>query len=543
MGTSSSSGSTFRRRCAGAGGGHVKALQLPHTFCAVGGLHGCASARVWALVTMFRSLVLAIVVLTAADTGAHTFAQGPPASKPDIRKSLVRITCVSQEPDYRVPWNPGNVGGGVGAGFVIDGNRIMTNAHVVSAARFIEVEKEDDPKLYPAEVQFIGSDCDLAVLKIADPGFFKNTAPVSFGGIPAIQSNVDVYGYPIGGERLSVTQGIVSRIDFQTYTYSGIDSHLAVQIDAAINPGNSGGPVLQGGKVVGVAFQGYSGEVAQNVGYMIPTPVIHRFLKDIASGHYDGYVDLSVDTFKLVNPADRHALGLPDDNTGVMVSSVSSAGASAGRLQVGDVLLAIDGHPIASDGFVQLDGDRVEMAEIVERKFKGENVTLSIVRDKQPKTVDITLSGNWPYLMQAQQHTLHPRFILFGGLVFQPLNRTFMEAYQVDDLRLRYFYNFFVADEIYKEHPEVVVLSNILPDPVNAYLSEFRLQIVDKINDQPIRNLDDAAAAFAKVADEYVIQFLGSNRPAVLERNAVEQARARIRANYGVSVEQNLTNS
>jgi hypothetical protein len=81
-----------------------------------------------------------------------------------------------------------------------------------------------------------------------------------------------------------------------------------------------------------------------------------------------------------------------------------------------------------------------------------------------------------------------------------------------------------------------------LPDPVNAYLSEFRLQIVDKINDRPIRNLDDAAAAFAQPSEYYVIQFVGNNRPAVLERAAVEQARARIRANYGVSVEQNLRN-
>jgi hypothetical protein len=89
----------------------------------------------------------------------------------------------------------------------------------------------------------------------------------------------------------------------------------------------------------------------------------------------------------------------------------------------------------------------------------------------------------------------------------------------------------------------VVVLSNILPDPVNAYLSEFRLQIVDKINGQPIRNLDDAAAALSAAADQYVIEFLGNNRPAVLERSAVEQARARIKANYGVSVEQNLANS
>ncbi|MBV9490591.1 MAG: serine protease, partial [Verrucomicrobia bacterium] len=367
---------------------------------------------------MIRSLVLVVIVVVfiAADGTAHGFAQERP--RPDIRKSLVRITAVSQEPDYRVPWNPGNVGGGVGAGFVIAGNRILTNGHVVSNARFVEVEKEDDPNRYPAEVQFIGYDCDLAVLKVADPRFFGNTEPVIFGGIPAIQSSVDVYGYPIGGDRLSVTEGIVSRIDFLTYTFSGIDSHLTIQIDAAINPGNSGGPVLQDGRVIGVAFQGYSGDVAQNVGYMIPTPVIQRFLADIATGKYNGYVDLSIETFKLVNPAERRALGVPDDNTGVMVSSVSSAGASAGKLQVGDVLLAIDGHRIASDDMVELDGERVEMAEVVERKFKGDRVSLSVLRHKQPITVDITLSGNWPYLMQAQQHVLHPRFVLFGGLVF-----------------------------------------------------------------------------------------------------------------------------
>ncbi|HEY0789938.1 MAG TPA: trypsin-like peptidase domain-containing protein [Chthoniobacterales bacterium] len=482
--------------------------------------------------TIIRSLVLAALV-TATGAVAQPL-------KPDVRRSVVRITTVSQEPDYRVPWNSGQVSGGIGAGFVIDESRILTNAHVVSGARFIEVEKENDPKRYPAEVVFVGRDCDLALLRISDPTFFKGTTPLAFGGIPSIQSSVDVFGYPIGGDRLSVTHGIVSRVDFVTYTYSGIDSHLAVQIDAAINPGNSGGPVLQEGKVVGIAFQGYSGDVAQNTGYMIPTPVIQRFLKDIGSGQYNGYVDLSIETFKLVNTAERRALGLPDNDVGVMVSSVSAAGASSGKLQVGDVLVAIDNHPIASDGFVQLDGERVEMAEVVERKFKGERVRLGVLRNKEPLTVELALSGNWPFLMQAQEHALNPRFVLFGGLVFQPLNRNFMEAYQVDDLRLRYFYNFFVADEIYKEHPEIIVLSNILADPVNAYLSEFRLQILEQINDRPIRRLEDVAEAFAQPADLYVIRFIGDSRPVVLERAAVEQAAERIKANYGVRLEQNL---
>jgi S1-C subfamily serine protease len=483
---------------------------------------------------MIRRVVLLLTLFIAANVTAKILKAG------DIRKSLVRITTTSQEPDYRVPWNPGSMSVGVGAGFVIDGNRIMTNAHVVSNARFIVVEKEDDPQDYPAQVEFIGHDCDLAVLRVPGKDFFKNTVALTTGDIPAIESPVSVYGYPIGGDRLSVTRGIISRIDFQTYTHSGIDSHLAVQIDAAINPGNSGGPVMQDGKVVGVAFQGYSGDVAQNVGYMIPTPVIDRFLKDISSGHYDGYVDLSLTYFRLLNPAARHALGLPDNEQGVMVSSVSSAGCSFGILKEGDVLLTIDGLPIASDGFVQLDGERVEMPEIVERKFKGDKVKFDIWRDKTRQTVEAELSGNWPYLIQANRYDSPPRFIVFGGLVFQPLTRNFMDAYQIDDLRLRYYYDSFVTDEIFKEHPEVIVLSNILPDPVNAYLSDLRFQIVDQINDKKIRTLKDMAAAFAQKSDYYVINFVGSEHPAVLERSAVEQARQRILTNYNVPKEQYL---
>ena len=170
----------------------------------------------------------------------------------DVRKSVVRITTTSQDPDYKVPWNPGNIARGVGAGFIINGPRIITNAHVISNARFITVERENDPKKYPARVKFVAHDCDLAVLEVRDPSFYKGLRPLEIGGIPKLESGVSVYGYPIGGERLSVTRGVVSRVDFQVYSHSAVDSHLACQIDAAINPGNSGGPVLQEGRVVGV---------------------------------------------------------------------------------------------------------------------------------------------------------------------------------------------------------------------------------------------------------------------------------------------------
>src|SRR6476661_10334290 len=250
----------------------------------------------------------------------------PPKPNGPVQKSLVRITATAVEPDYRAPWNAGGLQRGVGAGFVISDNRILTNAHVVANSRYITVERDGDPNKYPAQVQFIANDCDLALITVPAKDFFKNMVPLKLGGIPALESTVSAYGYPIGGERMSVTTGIVSRVDFQLYTHSSVDQHLAIQISAQINPGNSGGPVMQDAKVVGVAFQGYSGDIAQGVAYMIPTPVIRRFLKDTEDGRYDRYVDLGITYTKLQNPAQRHYLGLKDDDRGVLVGTVIEAG-------------------------------------------------------------------------------------------------------------------------------------------------------------------------------------------------------------------------
>ena len=457
-----------------------------------------------------------------------------------VQKSLVRITATSVEPDYKAPWNAGGLERGVGAGFVIDGNRILTNAHVVSNSRYLTVERDGDPNKYRARVLFVAHDCDLALITVDAPNFFKNMVPLKFGGIPALESAVSAYGYPIGGERMSVTTGIVSRVDFQLYTHSSIDQHLAIQISAQINPGNSGGPVMQSGKVVGVAFQGYSGDVAQGVAYMIPTPVINRFLKDIGNGRYDKYVDLGITYSKLQNSAQRRFLGLKDDDRGVLVNTVVSAGPSADILRPGDVLLAIDNHPIASDSNVELEGERADFQEVVERKFKGDSVKFDIWRDKQPMTVSIKLYTPWPYRIQGHSYDVRPRYVLYGGLLFQPLNLDLLEAYRPTDLRLRHFFEYFVLEQLYVAHPDVIVLTNILPDPINTYLAPYRGGIVDEINGMKIRTLDELASALAETPEQFVIRMIGDGPPLVLDRNKVEVARERIKTRYNVLNEQNL---
>src|SRR5213596_434917 len=464
----------------------------------------------------------------------------PPKPNGPVQKSLVRITATAVEPDYKAPWNAGGLERGVGAGFVLDGNRVMTNAHVVSNSRYLTVERDGDPNKYPATVQFVANDCDLALITVPAPDFFKNMLPLKFGGIPALESTVSAYGYPIGGERMSVTTGIVSRIDFQLYTHSSVDQHLTIQISAQINPGNSGGPVMQDAKVVGVAFQGYSGDVAQGVAYMIPTPVSNRFLKDTSNGHYDEYPDLAITYAKLQNPAQRRFLGLKDDDRVVLVSSIVAAGPSDGILKSGDVLLSVDGHPIASDANVELEGERSQFEEVVERKFKGDSVKMDVLRNKRPMTVEIKLYKPWPYSIQGHSYDVRPRYVLYGGLLFQPLNLDMLEAYRSTDLRLRHFFEYFTVEQIYLQHPDVIVLTNILPDPINTYLAPYRGAIVDEVNGKKVRTLDELAEAFTQAPERLVIRMIGDGPPLVLDRNKVEAARERIKTRYNVAKEQNL---
>jgi S1-C subfamily serine protease len=466
-------------------------------------------------------------------------AMGAPLSITDIGKSVVRIQASSQEPNYRQPWTPGRFGGGVGAGFVIEGNRIMTNAHVVSNARFLTVSRQGDPKLYPARVLHVAHDCDLALVTVDDPDFFRNSIPLPIGGLPAMESTVSAFGYPIGGDRMSVTRGVVSRIDFQTYSHSGADAHLTIQIDAAINPGNSGGPVMQDGKVVGVAFQGYSGDVAQNVGYMIPTPVILRFLEDVEDGNYDRYVDLALTYYPLFHPTTRQALGLENEEVGVLVGSVFGQGSADGFLQPGDVLLSIDGRTIYSDGSVELDGENIELAEVVERKFQGDEVEIEFLRNRVKSLTRFPLK-NFPYLLQARAYDERPRYLIFAGLVFQPVDRNFMDAFGPDHFRLQYLYRSFLSRHVYRENPELVVLSSLLSDPVNAYADDFLFHIVEEVNGNKIRDLDDLAAAFDEEAEYYVIKFLGEGRPVVIRSEAAAESEERIRERFAVSSFRNL---
>ena len=450
----------------------------------------------------------------------------------DVRLGVVQVITTSVPGDYYSPWQTPNHQRSSGSGLVIEGNRILTNAHVIADARFIQVQKEFDPELYEASVQFVGHECDLAVLTVKDPAFFSGTRPLPIGdGVPPLKSAVTTFGYPLGGDRISVTEGVVSRVQIDRYVHSMKSSFLVVQTDAAINPGNSGGPVVQDGRVVGIAFQGLT--EGENIGYFIPVPIIRHFLDDIADSNYDGFPAFGVYFGSLENEDYRASLGLAKGQTGIVITRVIPGGAADGLLREGDVLTRIDGVSVANDGTVSIRGKedegRILFTYLVSDKQMGDAVRLSVIRGGSAMDVELRASSTPVRIPWYNEYESPPRYVIYAGLVFQPLSRAYLQNWREwwydADKRLLYYYYYHQEEDLHPERKEFVVLSRVLPDPVNAYLGSAAQRIVENINGRDIDSLADVVTALGESRGGFqVIRVEGFEKPIVLD---VAEATAR----------------
>ncbi len=455
-------------------------------------------------------------------------------------RSVVQIINFSQQPLWDTPWRFDAVRRSGGTGFVIKGRKIMTNAHVVSWAKEILVRRYQDPRPYVARVAFIGHDCDLALLEVENEAFFEGLEPLEFGPLPKVRSTVLTYGYPAGGEQISYTRGVVSRIEMQVYVHPGNRSLLAVQTDAAINPGNSGGPVLQDDVVVGVAFQNMPG--LENAGFFIPPPVIQHFLKDVEDGHYDGVPTAGIRIVALQNPAYRRLLKLEDDRLGARVDSLLPIPTTEAALRPDDVLLQVGAYPIGSDGTVMFEGNRVFGSVAFQTAQQGEKLTLKVWRDGEALDVPLPMFVYDGDRILGNQYDVLPRYYVRGGLVFTPLSQEYLRTIgggaPSPEISYELYYRRYESPQTAR--PEPVVLASVLPHPVNANIKAGRV-LVDRINGVRIEKLADVARAFESSTGAFdMIEFLPNRALEALDRSAALAAQAEILKTYGLPSDRRL---
>jgi S1-C subfamily serine protease len=233
-------------------------------------------------------------------------------------------------------------GGGSGFIFTPDG-LILTNSHVVHDANRIEVTVADGRR-FPART--IGDDpaTDLAVIQVDGTGLVAST----LGDSQALRVGqlVIAIGNPYGFQS-TVTAGVVSALGRSLRSYSGRLIEDVIQTDASLNPGNSGGPlVASDGRVVGVntatilPAQGLCFAIGINTAKFVAS----RLLRDGRIRR--SYIGVSAQTVPIHRRLVRY-YDLPKETGVVMLSTEPNSPAQRTGLREGDVIIALEGQPVA----------------------------------------------------------------------------------------------------------------------------------------------------------------------------------------------------
>ncbi len=481
----------------------------------------------------------AVVFLAARLCGADLDGFQPGAtlnsaaiSADAVANSVVKIYSTVRYADPYKPWTKQAPTEISGSGVVIKGKRILTNAHVVLYASQVQVQANESGSMRMATVEAIAPGMDLAVLKLDDDSFFDSHLPLEWAAAPPpIQEPVSVYGYPLGGANLSITKGIVSRIEFASYNFPV--GGLRVQIDAAINPGNSGGPAVADGKMIGIAFSRLGG-TAQNIGYIIPCEEIGLFLADIADGHYDGKPMMFDECQVLGNSTLRSFLGLDEAARGIIVNQPDSTNADY-PLKKWDIITKIGDTPVDEQGMVNLNNDlRVFFKYLVQKMATNGVVPLTVVRNGKEMQINLPTSKNFPRLI-PDLNGGYPSYFVYGPVVFSSATGQFMDGFMGGNYggaRMAFLSitgNPLItraSDKPSFDGEELVVISSpLFPNQLSRGYANPIGQVVKSVNGIPVKNLKHLVGILRDCKDKYVvIEFFSRAPTLVFPRNEMAVA-------------------
>jgi len=426
-----------------------------------------------------------------------------PADEPvshEAENAVVKVFSTIRRPDIVKPWSKQAPGEASGSGVIIEGKRILTNAHVVAYASQVQVQGNGSGDKVSATVETFAPGIDLAVLKLEDESFFNTRPPLPRAkALPQVKDPVLAYGFPTGGTSLSITRGIVSRIEFASYNY--LTSGLRIQIDAPLNPGNSGGPALAGGKMIGLAFSHLQN--AENISYIIPNEEIDLFLKDIADGHYDGKPAMYDSLQTLENPALHGYLKLDPAVRGMIVTHPDE-GVKNNPLKTWDVITRIGDTEIDDEGMVKVsDHLRVNFFYMIQKLAHEGSVPLTLVRSGRTQTVQMPVPAHRAMLVESLLGE-YPSYFIYGPLVF---SRCSIESMGL--VRARGSFSpllAHLADPPSAEREELVLIASpLFPNDVSKGYSNPSGQVIDSVNGVTVRSLAQLVAFLRELKDEFVV--------------------------------------
>lgn len=432
----------------------------------------------------------------------------------NFKKSVFKVRGIRESVSYDKPWQITDRIQGSGTTFALSLDGIITNnsdsktksgsgsdyifitnSHVVENT--IHIVMDVNSEVHKCKLMYIIPEYDLAIIQPEKE--ISNVHPLKIGKSPKQLEKVVIAGFPFGGDNISTTEGIISRIDAVQY-YQGLADNIAILIDAAVNFGNSGGPAItKKGEVGGVVFSGKRS--AQNMNYIIPNAILKLFVRlYINKFKWDGISYLPLVIRGLQNSTLRKVLKVPDNtNNGVVVTKLRpcNLGIKSTDFQKEDVILAINGHDITSSGKINWNDQLIDFDLYINLLQPGTKINIDIIRNGKPTKISHTLLGKDMLIPKTSLYSPLTYAIIYG-LVFLPLSYPLIESYDPkswsfisnlvksnDDV---YDFEVFDKEMIKYGLQQIIILQEILPDTKNQDYEPLKRKLVS-LNGFKVYNL------------------------------------------------------
>lgn len=457
--------------------------------------------RRFALAALLPAIASALPAAAAQDGSPED--ENQPGPSPE--NSVVRINATLQDFSFLRPWEKGAPQPRRGLGALIDGGRVLVTAELCVNSTYIELEHPSSGAKTPAKITGIDYEANLALLEPSEENAeaLAGLEPLALDEsanegdtleVLQIEENGESVGTEVEVLRVNVGRYFIPTSVFLLYQVKG-------SLQSRVNSFTL--PVVKKGKLAGLLLSYSSKEQTATI---LAAPVIRAFLDDLADGDYEGFPNLGIAYARTLDEQLRAFAGIEDDEGGVFVRNVAKdSSAERAGLKKGDVILTIGGHAIDSRGnYDHPEYGKLSFGHLVRGDAKvGDKVMLGIVRDGEARDIEVELVRKKAedYLIDPYMFDRGPKYVIFGGLIFQELTLPYLESFG-DNWESRAPFKLLHANAHPEEYEEegrdkLVFLSNTLKTPSTIGYEGMNSIVVDKVNGTAIKNIRDLSNALA----------------------------------------------
>lgn len=475
-------------------------------------------------------------IFAAALAGAALSAPALAANAYDA--GIVALTITSQTWDEDRPWEKNSPTNRRVSAVVVDGPYLLTTAQSLADATLIQAEKFGRGKRASASVVRSDPEVDLAILKVDDPEFFSDLAPVRLADGSPLDGTIRSVRWR--NQQLEVAASRVKRYEVQEAHFGQL-RHTFLLVQTDLSGGGWGEPVFAEDRLVGLTVT--QDEQSARV---IPVEILRPFLARVrAGGEYLGFPDLGVKWQVNEDSALARYLGQPGERAGILVRQVPWGSSGHGVLRPRDLLLAVAGETLDASGFYRHPRlGRLEFpAMLTENHRIGDRVPARVLRDGKVVDLVIPLRGYSASmdLVPVRRGEGPPPYLVAGGLVFRELDADFLRSWGRDWMKkapLQLLSRFLLHRSAQAPgRRRIVYLQGVLPSTYNTGYQERANLPIETVNGRPVDSIAAVAEALRYPEGEFhVIAPLADREaePIVLDAAGLEEATRAILEEYGI---------